>query len=1182
MPSWLNQWFGTQTGAKPDVSPAQLKITDGDLEVDFTKTESGWFVIGPSGWAPRSAAFKGGGYYANSLMVDGQQLRHTAFDNVVESWQCALQFYSSDGMLFHIDTLEELLCSRAPRYWTDRRYHKPVWLERKLPGESNTAYAFISQGQITLPQDTFDVCTADNGLLTPVLLTLIRSPFWYGAAPGMAQGTAELSARQAWEYQMVWSVETNLPAGYIYCFVETTAGLIYAGGASEILRWWNSSWNAVNTAPAAIAGNITSAVKLANGDLLFGDNGQIIKLSSTDVWSVETSLPTGQVTALVQADNGVVYAGDDKRILKRDAAGTWSVDSTLPLDYVYSFATNSDGRVFAGSEGEILAQVEGQTSSSLAVRIAAATDQAEQYNASVYTDPVYGTDQDLDLFNRNYVALRFSLAIPVGATINSAKIRFQSDRTVTGTSDAARIYCEDADSAGAFARTDYNISTRTLTTAFTPWQDTTKRKRLAFFYSPDFSEAVQEVVDGAAWAANNYLAVIIKCDNLSYSADRSTRRQVQSYDQCSYNCPRLDIEYTPAPAAEAGWEIVSKLPTGDVRSMLLTSGGLMLAGENGRILGSDDQGKNWGIINSTTPTDEIRTLYEDKDGYVWAGDNGNILKSSDGGRNWASDSTVPTGYVEDIIQETSTGDLRAGDNGNILIRDETLQVTLGRTATDEDQVYVANHHKTCNITDIKLSDGGVFQDLFPMSTFPTQLFPNVPAENDALYFGADTSLADTGPFCSLVFDIGIPTRWTTSGSVVWEYYNGATWATLTTQDNTVQFTEAGVNSVTWKQPSAWATVAVDGVTGYWVRARCGAIVGTMVPCTQQNRDIYSAIWPFVELDDAQAAGNIDSLIRLKVHNRSDNGGPGGSEPLLYFNRLLMGAKEYEDHEDFRAFLNFADEQNPTGVSVDVTVDTDSATSIEADSNLSSATGRRVFFDAGIAAAGGGLNNLIDRVEIELDTTVAMGFYGTYLLFLRCKQQGGDAGEVTVRIKVVSGTGGISSLGDIQPTKSTTDHEIIEFHSPITIPVSAQMTDSDIGDTTSIIVQIACAANDADLYLYDLFLLPVDGPWIDAKDTANTAESAGEKGRRLAMDSISVPKAPTRAMVQKLETGAFVSSWRMDGNGPARLIAGKKQRLWILTARTTAAASSTWISEPEYLYTVTVDKTDRWITGRGAA
>ncbi len=1177
MPSWLNSWFGSQAAALPDLSDATLEITDGELTVDFTRDEAGWFLLGPAGWGMTSADLKGGGYYANSLMVDGQQLRHAAFDNVTESWRVGLRFYSADGMLNQIDALEELLKVRAPRYWADRRYHKPVYIKRHLPSETNTSYALVSVGRLTFPQDMWDVsCTMDNGLLEPVLLTYNRQPFWTGAVPGTAQETADISARQDWDYELTWAQETNLPAGLVYCFAETTDGLIYAGGANEILRWWNSSWNVVNAAPVALAGNIRSVALLQNGDLLFGDNGQIVKLSG-GTWSVETSLPTGEVTAILEANDGQVYAGDDKAIWKRDTTGTWALQTNLPLGNVYSLLQTSTGYIFAGEAGRILRTADADEPTELHARVAALTDNAEQWGTTCSTNPVPGAD--LDLFSQNYVAVRFQLDVGPGDTINSAELEFTARWSNSGTAEEARIYCEDADNASAFSATTNNVSSRTLTTAYVSWQPTVKWKRGHTYASPDISAVIQEVVDRSGWVSGNYIVVIVKCNTLaSYHRVMPSRRQCHCYDSSPDDAPRLNLTYTPV-VTSGGWEINSLLPDGNVTSLLESSvSGLLLAGDDGQLLGSDDE-SSWGVI-STAPSGEVRGLYEDSDGNVWVGDDGTIYKSVDGGRNIASHSALPTSYAV-FIEETTTGDLRAGDSGQILILDETLRVTLGRTATNADEVYVANHHKTCNITDIKLSDGGVFQDLFPMSTFPTQLYPNVPAVDDALYFGIDTSLDDTGLFCSLIFDIGIPARWTTSGAISWEYYNGA-WVTLTAQDNTDDFTEAGVNSVAWKQPSDWTEVAVDGVTGYWVRARVSSVVGTMVPPTQQNRDIYSAVWDFVELDDDQAAGNIDSLVRLKVHNRGDNGGPGGSEPLLYFNRLLVGAKEYENHEDFRAFLNFADEQNPTGVSVDVTVDTDSATSVVADPNLSGPIGRCVFFDAGIAEGGGGLNNLIDRVEIELDTTIAAKFYGTYLPFVRCYQSGGSAGEVTLRIKVVSGSGGISSLGDIQATQSTTDHEVVEFKSPITIPVSAQMTDSDIGDTTSIIVQIAASANDADLYLYDLFLLPVDGPWLDAKDTANTAESSAEKGRRLLVDAIGVPKAPTRAMVEKLETAAFVSGWRVDGNGQVRVIAGKKQRLWFLACRTTSAGTDVWISEPEVLCSIVLDKTDRWLLGRGAA
>jgi hypothetical protein len=533
----------------------------------------------------------------------------------------------------------------------------------------------------------------------------------------------------------------------------------------------------------------------------------------------------------------------------------------------------------------------------------------------------------------------------------------------------------------------------------------------------------------------------------------------------------------------------------------------LIAGELGRTLSSDDDGVSWQVI-AGLPTGSVTGLYDAGGGVIYAGDNSNILKSPDCGANFSVDSTLPTAACYDFIRETSTGDLRAGDNGRVLILDTSDTVTLGRTETDADEPYIVNHHKTSNLTHVKIDNGGVFSDIFPSAAFPVTLLPAVPAVNDALYCGTNTALTDTSYHNNVVFDILTPASSTTSYTIIWEYWNGA-WVSLTVQDGTSQLSEVGVQSVHWRVPSDWATTAVDGITGYWVRARVSALTGTLTPPTQQNRNIYSAISPFVEIDNAEIEGVVDALGKLEARCRSDKGGPGGNEPTLYATRLLCGVKETEDHTSFRAFLNFADEQNPDGVSLDVSVDADSATAIQDDTNLSSATGRRVFFDASTAQAGTGLDNMADRVSIDLDTTIARDYYGTY----KGKQQGGSAGEVSVRLKVVSGTGGISSLTDIQVTASTTDHELIEFETPITLPVSTLFTPSDIGDQTSIIVQISVSAADADLYLYDLFLLPVGQMWIDTEDRANTNESAVENGTRLVVDSITIPKIPIRALVR---------------------------------------------------------------------
>lgn len=1372
MPSYFDHWFGVQDATIPASEDHTLQITDGELVVDFSiydceygvgmnvpvpdNIAAGWALIGPGPWQMLSASLKGGGYYANSLIAHGQALRQAVFDNVTESFEAHLKFFSPDGMIQEMGVLEELLLRRAVKYWTNPREFAPVYIARSLPGESGLSYAILSQGSVVKPANMWSgQCAINVGFLKPVLISFVRQPFWLGAAPGTAQSTVELTALQDWEFQLDWAEDTDLPTGYIYSFAQTSTGVIFASGQSEILQWASSTWSAVSTAPITLAEAVTSSVVLSDGTILFGGFDRIIRRTSAGLWETETTLPSGQVNAMFLANTGVVYAGDNGRILARATDGTWSIDTTLPLGHVYSFAQTSDGSIFAGEEGRILkTTLSGGYGADVSFSRYSLSGSAGSYNdATEFWDgSVDAIGEPTELFANwaPWVGFRFTdVAIPPGAIIRDAKLRFRSTGTSSETGGQMRIYGERSLNPSAFVEStrrlvggsisatltlsgsatfivgesgladygpgtvltrDWQLSNMTFTGSvssggtvtgtvsggtssvirlwdspgyftlslsgsfsgtltgdditgtislsgnynwqggpYAEWtipasvsgtisgnvpdstiagtanvQGTTSADSLGYlepgimsgsgtfsgsytesaissglgtistrtrttnselwtmndawittqdwrYESPDLTDIVQEIVNQTGWASRNAMAFLL---NYNYV---NGPRYINNH---AY----LDVTYVVASAEETVWEVNTTFPTGNVRSLLAsTISDLLLAGDDGRIIGSDDFGLTWGEI-SALPTNEVRALYE-AFGYTYAGDDGNILRSPDGGRNWGSQSALPTGYVHAFILETATNDLRAADDGRILILDETLQISLGRDETTGDDIFVVNHHKECNLTHIfRASTGGtVFStSMFPITVYPASLFAGTVIDNDAIYFGVDTSNTDSGPFCNLIFDIAQAARTTVGFTVNWEYWTGAAWVALTVHDETNGFREPGVHGVFWKQDDAWAETAVNGVTGWWVRARLSGMAGTFTVPTQQNRTIYSCITPFVDIDNLQLGGNVPPLIQLRLHNRSDEGGPGGSEPLLYMNRVWIGAKETASHEDFRAYLNFAGEQNAEGITLDVSIDPDGATSEEADTNLSSATGRRVFFDAG--TGGLALNTFQDRVEFELDTTIARDYYGTYMPLLICAQSGGDAGEVTVRIKIVSGSGGISKIGDTKATQTTiavNDHETIVFDSPITIPVSSQMTDSDIGDQTSIIVQISTAAVDADLFLYGLFLQPVDDAWAECEDNANTAESSLEDDRQLLLDSISIPKAPTRAVVQHKPTNAFVSTWHFDSNGEARLICKENQRLWFHFARTTAADSSVWISEPEACCSVRLSRTDRWLFGRGA-
>jgi len=1135
-----------------------ITITDDDLSVSLVDTSDGLGLY-RDGWNMPSANFKSGGIYGDSSLSHGQILKHAVFDNVVDSYRTTLHFASINDLIAQIDELEELLLRRAPGYWLGGRYNNPVRIERRLDGETKTAYALLNQGRVVLPPAIVQPITPEVQYIEPVLLTINRQPFIHGAAPGTSQKRPEIYALQNWDFDRVWAEEDTTPSGSVFSFAEAANGDIYAGGASEIVKYDDAgdTWAAETTTPVTLAADVTAALLLTNGDFLFGESGRIIKLSS-GTYSVETTAPSGQVWSLAETSDGQVYAADNGQILKRDTNGTWAADSTLPAGQVYTVMVASNGRAYAGADGEILRTV-APPGTSFEGQVGADSDDAEEGDDG---DMRLSGEGDLDFFqtNSDWIGMRFqNVTIPDTATITSAVLRLTAEDNDSGTSGTGKLYFELELDPGTFTNTDNDISDRNLTTAFTEWTNEASWVNNAEYDTPDISTALQEVINQAGWASGNAVCAIFELTVVG------SDRDAYAHDNSSSKAPQLIVTYT-VPVAGT-WEVAHILASaGDVRSSA-ESDGVLLMGEDAQILSSSDAGDTWGVI-STLPTNDVRALHLCSGTTLYAADNGNILKSTDGGNNWSVDSTLPTTYGH-ALWCSADGAVRAGESGRVLqLSAATFEV--GQEATDTGSVMVANHHKQSNLTEILNDDGGAFTAIYPASSFPLTLYPGTSAANDNVYFGTDTSIDDTGPFSSLIFDLSVGASAATSYTITWEYWNGS-WSTLTTQDGTSQLSQVGLNAVVWEPPADWATTAINGVTGYWVRARLSALTGAFTNPVQQTRDIYSATTPYVEMDASQTLGNIDSIALLQAANRSE--GSGGT-PALVTNRLLIGVKPYDDFETFRAFLNFADEQNPSGVTVDETVDGDSATSFVA--NMATATGRAIFHDAGAATQ----DDMADRVTITLSTTIASAYYGTYRVFVRGKQTGGSAGEVTLRIKVISGSGGISYLTDTQATRSTTDHELIEFDEVINIPVSSQFASDELGDETSITLQIATAESDADFYAYDLFLLPTDHFYVDASDAANTAASSVGNGERITIDSISVPRVAVRGKAEITATGLIKATYEVESNGPFQVLNEERQRLWILTAQTQSAGTNIWHSKPEALHSMRLWVTDRWLTGRG--
>ena len=97
------------------------------------------------------------------------------------------------------------------------------------------------------------------------------------------------------------------------------------------------------------------------------------------------------------------------------------------------------------------------------------------------------------------------------------------------------IYGEDVDSAGAFVASANNISGRALTSASAAW--VASGLGTGVKTTPDFTAAIQEIVDRAGWNSGQAMAVI-------FDAGGSGALRIRGYDSGGGDYATLNVTYT--------------------------------------------------------------------------------------------------------------------------------------------------------------------------------------------------------------------------------------------------------------------------------------------------------------------------------------------------------------------------------------------------------------------------------------------------------------------------------------------------------------------------------------------------------------------------------------------------------------------------------------------------------------
>lgn len=495
-------------------------------------------------------------------------------------------------------------------------------------------------------------------------------------------------------------------------------------------------------------------------------------------------------------------------------------------------------------------------------------------------------------------------------------------------------------------------------------------------------------------------------------------------------------------------------------------------------------------------------------------------------------------------------------------------VEYGRAATTTSEVYIANKQNKANITHIFYFDasGPAFSANRFGAALPWKMFAEPTAVGDILYVISDTTVTDSGPFASIVWDIGVAIGDIT---IVKEYWNGA-WVTLTMQDNTNGLDNTGVNAQHWKQPADWATTTINGVTGYIVRFRVTVVGASALAPTQQNRQPYSVTWASALIASSQVGGDIPALA---LHDLFAHSGTRSVLTDLTFQRAIIGLRSTARGSSFVPAINLSDEQNPTGI----TASEVASAAVAMVTDIRAPSGRAIQFNI-IAASG---PNPVARVSFS--SAIAAQFYGRYRAFLRLTVDSGTANTIIISLYFAPSAG--NAFGQTlfkTVTLPFIDECLLVDFGQVVIPASNVLSTSDVYPTFGLNIEIQNTAT-TNLKLYDLWLIPIDENAIEGLANSASANFTVIEGEFLEIDSILYPKAPTPARtLQRLANEQVVSVWQPISPGVAYLQANAEQRLHILTAiLDQSLTDSRQQSFPSSVLSIQSQRQQRYLSMRGA-
>jgi hypothetical protein len=228
-----------------------------------------------------------------------------------------------------------------------------------------------------------------------------------------------------------------------------------------------------------------------------------------------------------------------------------------------------------------------------------------------------------------------------------------------------------------------------------------------------------------------------------------------------------------------------------------------------------------------------------------------------------------------------------------------------------DEVFMINAPNSFNLTRLYLNAAGTNQ---MWGSFPLTI-ANASA-TDAVYFSSRPYAPHSynGITTAIIFDVQQPN---VGGTVVWEFWNGSTWATMSggglytssaLQDTTEGFTVPGTGVVVFDSIPNWERNSPGsiGVTAFWLRARFSVASSQDVILGSKP---YSPIQNWVEINPDSFNGDLPTKLlgTLEFYTTPANRGRNHTADFYdnpYTNRVLVGARSVSRGKQFRSFLPF--------------------------------------------------------------------------------------------------------------------------------------------------------------------------------------------------------------------------------------------------------------------------------------